>query len=418
MRARGDGRKAAQIHSAVAVSLTRCEISYAERKFTLRSKRRILRAVTRRERIFHFMAGTILSAIGFSIAGLAAVLYVGPPRVWNALGFASTEDFALPVAVRNELTAVRAVGDNFDSLQPEPHNTFFVQPDPILGYRLRPGAAADVTVLAPTRSRGLDPPTIAVPADVSLSVETRNFLNQNGRLTVRYTTTADGLRRTVPEVSADRQVVIVGDSVAFGVGVSDGDTVASQLQQALGPSTQLLNAAVPGYDGEAAATVADQLSHTRRFAALVYVACQNDFAELHGSQTGGAEWEERARRTLTRFSGVRARFDSFIMILTTAIDYEARHVLLNSDWDRRLTMTTDEMRAALPAMARSAGFDYLDWSTTVQAYVTAQRTVFAPFALYADAMHLSPLGHRLLAAQLAEALTEHTPAETQARQRR
>ena len=39
---------------------------------------------------------------------------------------------------------------------------------------------------------------------------------------------------TVPYVKSDRQILLIGDSVAFGVGVDDEHTVASYLQKLTG----------------------------------------------------------------------------------------------------------------------------------------------------------------------------------------
>jgi hypothetical protein len=66
-------------------------------------------------------------------------------------------------------------------------------------------------------------------------------------------TNAEGMRTTLPQARrADRwRVAVMGDSIVFGWGVDDGQTVADGLavglQAALGAPVEVLNAAQPGY---------------------------------------------------------------------------------------------------------------------------------------------------------------------------
>lgn len=61
-------------------------------------------------------------------------------------------------------------------------------------------------------------------------------------------TNDEGLRTTVPRARGSaRRVVLLGDSVVFGWGVDDGETLADGAQARLGTRWEVLNAGQPGY---------------------------------------------------------------------------------------------------------------------------------------------------------------------------
>ena len=73
-----------------------------------------------------------------------------------------------------------------------------------------------------------------------------------------YRIDGNGHRRTLPTVSTDNELLMVGNSVTFGA--NDAETAASQLQASLGDSYRVINTGVGGYTGQQAGTVAGQLS--------------------------------------------------------------------------------------------------------------------------------------------------------------
>ena len=58
-------------------------------------------------------------------------------------------------------------------------------------------------------------------------------------------TTRDGYRTTTGAITTDKKVVLLGDSMTFGQGLDDGETMASRLQNATG--WIVTNAGVPGW---------------------------------------------------------------------------------------------------------------------------------------------------------------------------
>lgn len=94
-----------------------------------------------------------------------------------------------------------------------------------------------------------------------------------------YTHNAQSLRDTVPR-DPDRdavRVAFVGDSVCYGSGVSDGETVADATGELLGPGVECLNFGVPGYNThQVNAMVRDRVAGWRGVRAVVYVFSEND----------------------------------------------------------------------------------------------------------------------------------------------
>jgi hypothetical protein len=60
-------------------------------------------------------------------------------------------------------------------------------------------------------------------------------------------TDTDGRRVTINAIAGRVPIHIIGDSQVFGWGLSDDQTIASQLQQRVGPHYQIINHGVPGY---------------------------------------------------------------------------------------------------------------------------------------------------------------------------
>ena len=95
----------------------------------------------------------------------------------------------------------------------------------------------------------------------------------------------------------------------------DEFTVASCLQQLVGDSYTVVNGAVGSYNGDQAAGMADRLSQSEDFDALIYVACQNDYMFEK-------DWNAAAVRALAKLEPLKERFDGHIVVmLHTFMEY-------------------------------------------------------------------------------------------------
>lgn len=359
-----------------------------------------------------FVAGALTAALLGALVAAFTAYRVGPEAVGElggrALGLPPDhpgEPASLPDELLPELIELGAVVDNAGNPTGQPdHDNMLVRPDAERGWVLRAGAGVVGHVLHSAIPMNLDPPVVYLPREATPSPELHAFLGKETRLRFEYTVDDDGFRRTLPEVRAERRVLVVGDSVAFGVGVGDGDTLVSALQALVGDDVQLVNAGVGEYGPHQILATAEQLAGQGSWEALVYVACQNDF-----DAPPGETYLNEARRTLRRLGPLSEPYAGRVLVvLQTALDYTGRGVIDDGAWPRFEfdEEQTTRLREELPALARGLGFAYRDWTDVVEKETERHRSLLHPFALYADHVHLSPLGNRLAAAQIHEVLRE------------
>jgi lysophospholipase L1-like esterase len=280
------------------------------------------------------------------------------------------------------------------------HDTLLVRPDAGRGYALRAGVRVDAYMLSTGQALNLDPPVLHLPPEAPMSPDLRAYVGRNARLHYSYGVDHLGFRRTLPEVESTRKILMVGDSVLFGVGVDDDATLASALQAQVGSAVQIVNAGVGGYGPDQIYAVAEELSSRGRYESLVYIACQNDFED------GSAEtYLASAERVLERLAGLAPRFEAGVtVLLVTAMEHTLYDVLRERGWTPLENDLTSHLRSGLPASAARHGFSYVDWAEFAERTSLLHGTLFHRFALYVDHVHLSPLGNRLAARELHRVL--------------
>lgn len=157
-----------------------------------------------------------------------------------------------------------------------PHLNVYV-PDARLGVRLRPGATERVAF-------GGSPVT-----DVRIN--------------------AEGLRGPDLPPPSDDEVIVVGDSQVFGLGVNEDETAAAALGRAL--KKTVINAGVPTYGPPEYNALLEELLAKRKAKTVVYVVTfANDFfeaarpnVERHAVWDGWAVRSETAPTRVTKFPG-------------------------------------------------------------------------------------------------------------------
>lgn len=112
------------------------------------------------------------------------------------------------------------------------------------------------------------------------SQKTQDFLRRYGLVEKINTTDANGDRVTVPESSAEDIILVVGDSVAYGAGLGDEETLPSCLQRRY-PGFKFVNVGVPGCGlRDSLVRIRDRLEIFKdRVKGVIYVHCENDFNE-------------------------------------------------------------------------------------------------------------------------------------------
>lgn len=354
---------------------------------------------------FSFAAG-VLTTIAVSLAPLWFIeRRLGLAHIWDDVSpFKSRSVDLPPAALWAELTALGAVPDNMPAFTDlESHQTFLVRPDPELEYVLKPNVRGVGYVLRTKLNLNLDPPVVYVPDGQGMSAELTAYLTQATRVRYTFSTSAEGRRATVPVVAASRRVLIVGDSVAFGLGVDDDATMASQLQRAAGDSFQVFNAAVAGYNADQIYLAAKRSLAAQPVDALIYVASTNDF-------DGNSESEllQSATSLFARLASLRSLAGNRVVVMLTGyLEYAVRDVIdgKKHGW-YGAWIHTDYLRRELPAIARQFVFDFIDVNGLVDATVQDDGSIFSPFAMFVDHVHLSRRGHGIAAAALRESLSK------------
>ncbi|MFT5358826.1 MAG: hypothetical protein ACI9KE_006067, partial [Polyangiales bacterium] len=157
-----------------------------------------------------------------------------------------------------------------------PHVNFY-QADAELGVRLRPGA-------------------------------TMRFGFQDNPVNDIQVNSAGYRGEDWPDGRAD-EILVVGDSQVFGLGVNDDETMAAQLAELTG--RPVINGGVPTYGPQEYTAVAEELMAVRDIRTVVYVVnMSNDFFEdtrpnraRHAVWDGWAVRTELAPETITSFPG-------------------------------------------------------------------------------------------------------------------
>lgn len=300
----------------------------------------------------------------------------------------------LPESILEELTKIEAPIDNaHNPTQIPEHDSFFIRHDEELEYALKSDVKMGGYMMKSTKALNFDPPVIHFQhGDIhKLSSQLKDYINEQSRMYFEYSTDGKGFRETVPNVTSDRKILIIGDSVPFGVGVDDENTAASHLQKLVGEQFKIVNAAVGGYDGTQAYLVAKKLSDQNNFEGLIYVACQNDFMIVK-------DWVGEAKKVLSKIQSLSNKFNNNVMvILITYMEYNLRDIFLIKGWKEEKIHQTHLLRNSMPQITEKLNFEYRDWTDNVHNFMEQEKSIFSRFALYSDHAHLSPLGNRLLA---------------------
>ena len=302
----------------------------------------------------------------------------------------------LPSEIIDELKLLNAPIENARNVIPVAENKkLLTKPDSALGFVLKENVKLDVHLLDFINNPNLDPPHIIYNNGDVLSENLINYLKNQTLLQYQYSTNGNGFRTTLPKVNAKNKILVIGDSVTFGVGVDDTNTVVSKLQQIFGSSIKFINAGIGSYSGHQAVKRASIESQNAKYKSIVYIACQNDFKSVAD-----------AEKTLLALNDISSRFNkNVLVVLHTYMEYNLQKFLFfpkNSYWTNHGIPLANDLRNILPDVCKEYNFNFLDWSNIVEEYKIRNKSVFSPFNLYADHCHLSPEGNSLMANQIAK----------------
>ena len=358
---------------------------------------------SQRSLLFSYLTGLLTATLIFFLFLLFIGYKIGYSKIFTKLQNAIIpaepweKVLFLPRDILEELIQLRAPIDNAKNpTEVSIHDTFIARPDKELGHVLRPDVKISASMLKSTKAINVDPPVLYLKYDPSLGYSTQleAYLKEQSRIEYLYSTDSNGFRKTVPNVQSEKKILIIGDSVAFGVGVDDENTAASHLQEMIGGQFKIINTGVGGYNGQQAFLMAMKLSKENDFFGLIYIACQNDFMEVE-------DWAAEAEDVLRKINTISNRFNNnIIVVLETYMEYNLKDFFLDKGWSDPKINKTHSLRQAFPKIIEEFGFAYHDWTENVSIFMKEEKSIFSRFALYADHAHLSPLGNRLLANEL------------------
>ena len=346
---------------------------------------------------FAFFTGAMVVFVIFSLIVTFTGYKAGFKKCYKGLQSTMFPDrsyksyFDIAPDILKELTELKAVIENAPNLTNQSqHSTILVKPDKELRRVLRPNTVVDAYMLKTNMGLNFDPPVLVLKHESKLSNRLKKYLNETSRVNYSYSTDKKGFRRTLPIVHSEKQILMIGDSVLFGVGVDDESTIASNLQRIIGNEYKVINAGVGGYNGYECFKVAERMSRNKKYEGLIYVCCTNDFKTA-----------QDAIHVLNKIKSLSDRFNNkMIFILETSMHYNLIDILQEYAWAAPNQERTHSIRSMLTEATKGSGLIYLDWTDIVFNFMKKEKAIFSRFSLYADHVHLSPLGCQVMAEKL------------------
>jgi len=304
----------------------------------------------------------------------------------------------LPPEILEELTALRSVvGNAGNPTHAAPHDTILVEPDDRFGWVLRPNTRIHGYTMRARNPLNFNQPGVYLEAEARISANLEQYLEAEALFRYLYTIDGDGYRLTLPVVASSYRIPIVGDSVAFGAGVNDEETVASHLQRAIGDRVRVINTGVGSYTGRQALEWARVFAEEGRNRALVYLTSQNDFRRNLEDEKGAA-WADNAREILAPFAELKQYFSgNIVVVVVPYLEFTFRDLLQFHGWNRHRIAQSERLYRELPGIAESLGLAYVDWSMIVAEEVAESGSIYSPFRLYVDHAHVSHEASRRIA---------------------
>ncbi|WP_162914398.1 SGNH/GDSL hydrolase family protein [Taklimakanibacter lacteus] len=221
------------------------------------------------------------------------------------------------------------------------------------------------------------------------------FFERYGGPHIIMSSNAEGERLTVPDVAAERIVLVAGDSVAYGAMIDDADTIASQMQ-ARDSTRRYVNLGVAGIDAEAIVCRLEDAArrYKGRIDELIYVYCENDMkpARPYGTPKDAMAWI-KAYAEREKIGKVTVVFSPYIYMV--APELTRIEGFFGSTYPKR-----EAERAELKGLVEAAGYRWEDIGSLAREEEDRQKTQFAVLSLFVDHNHLSALGTRRLVDRL------------------
>jgi len=224
-------------------------------------------------------------------------------------------------------------------------------------------------------------------ADKKLDPNLEDFFKRYGGPRASLSSNAEGERLTLPDVQANRVVLVAGDSIAFGAMIDDSETIASKLQ-ANDAARRYVNLGVPGVDAKDIICRLEDFSkrYEGRIDELIYVYCENDFipGQPYGTPAEVIGW-------LKDF--VEREKISKVAVVFAPVIYTVAPEITRIEGTKGIKNPRREKeRAELIDLVKATGYRFVDIGALAREEEDRQKTHFGVLSFFVDTGHPSPLG--------------------------
>lgn len=253
----------------------------------------------------------------------------------------------------------------------------------------KPSVAYDLYYLRSRIYNPYDPIVLKANAGDKQTGKVLAFRERYALQRKRNTIDANGDRITIPASTSSNIILVVGDSVAFGAGLSDEETLSSQLQN-MYPSYRFVNVGVSGCNARAnVKRLADRLTlFGPQVKGVIYVHCENDFEEKRHDDPGFI---------VASLSHILDKASIHYRILIyQAFVYRTMPDLFRERSQHELCRYYN-LKHDMLTLAQRQGMATIDFYPIVDQYRKEMGTPLAGMSLYVDHCHFSALGTKLVA---------------------
>lgn len=236
-----------------------------------------------------------------------------------------------------------------------------------------------------------DPISVFYDADKQLDPRLAEFFDRYGGPRATLSSNAEGERLTVPDITADRVVLVAGASVPFGAMVDDQETIASQLQ-ARDSTRRYVNLGVPGVSAdEIICRLEDAAKRYKgKVDELTFIYCESQFKpdRPYGTPKEAVNWLNGfvEREKITKVTVVFCPYIYMVAPELTRIEGTEGGRFPHREAER----------AEFEALIKAAGYRWVDIGTLAREEEFRQKSHFAILSFFVDPAHLSSLGTKRL----------------------
>jgi hypothetical protein len=240
-------------------------------------------------------------------------------------------------------------------------------------------------------------PAVFYRSDKTLVPQLDDFFRRYGGPHTTLSTNSQGERTTLPDVTADRIVLVAGDSVAFGAMIDDDVTISSQMQ-ARDQTRRYINLGIPGTTAKDIHCRLEDATqrYKGRIDELIYVYCENDFQPENQYGT-----PEEVLESLKRIVG-REKIGKVTIVFSPYVYMVVPDLTRMDGAEWVPSRRRETARAQLKRLVETAGFRWADIGALARSEEQAAKSSLAILAYFVDDVHLSAFGTRKLVESLMD----------------